>query len=64
MAEDARLQLAQGVNPMDDRKDRKKASNPDDGAFGLVALKCNRTHGVVDTLTVVANYLDELKAKA
>lgn len=39
MAEDARLQLAQGVNPMDDRKDRKKASNPDDGAFGVVALK-------------------------
>lgn len=39
MAEDARLQLAQGVNPMDDRKDRKKASNPDDRAFGVVALK-------------------------
>jgi len=39
MAEEARLSLVQGVNPMDERRERKKASNPEDRAFGVIALK-------------------------
>lgn len=39
MAEEARLSLIQGVNPMDERRERKKASNPQDRAFGVIALK-------------------------
>jgi len=39
MAEEARLMLAQGFNPMDERRERKKASDPGDRAFGAVALK-------------------------
>lgn len=39
MADDARLLLVQGINPMDERRERKKASNPKDKAFSVVALK-------------------------
>ncbi len=39
MAEKARLSLIQGVNPMDERRERKRASNPEDRAFGVIALK-------------------------
>mgnify|MGYP001101557783 CR=1 FL=1 len=39
MAEEARMLLVQGLNPMDKRKERKKASNPEDKAFNVIALK-------------------------
>ncbi len=39
MSEDARLLLIQGVNPMDERRRRKKASNPEDRAFKVIALR-------------------------
>lgn len=39
LAEIARIQLAKGVNPTDERKERRRASSPGDGAFGVVALK-------------------------
>ncbi len=39
MVEEARLKLVQGINPMDERRERKKASDPEDRAFGVVALK-------------------------
>lgn len=39
MVEEARVKLAQGINPMDERRERKKASDPEDRAFGVVALK-------------------------
>lgn len=39
MAEEARILLVQGINPMDERRERKKASNPRDRAFNVVALK-------------------------
>ena len=39
MAEEARLLLVQGINPMEKRRVRKKASNPQERAFGVVALK-------------------------
>ncbi|SBT17714.1 Putative prophage CPS-53 integrase [Marinomonas gallaica] len=39
MAEEARLSLIQGVNPMDERRERKRASNPEDRGFGVIALK-------------------------
>ena len=39
MAEKARLSLIEGRNPMDDRRERKRASDPKDRAFGVVALK-------------------------
>lgn len=38
-SEKAHLLLAQGINPMEKRKERKKASNPQDKAFGVIALK-------------------------
>lgn len=39
MAEESRMLLVQGLNPMDKRKERKKASNPEDKAFNVIALK-------------------------
>jgi len=39
MAEKARLSLIKGVNPMDERRGRKKACNPEDRAFGVIALQ-------------------------
>lgn len=39
MAEDARLLLVQGVNPMRQRRERKRASSPEDRAFGVIAVK-------------------------
>lgn len=39
MSEEARIQLVQGINPMEERRERKKASNPKDKAFNVVALK-------------------------
>ena len=39
MAEEARILLVQGINPMEKRRERKKASNPKDGAFNVVAIK-------------------------
>jgi len=39
MAEEARMLLVQGVNPMEKRRERKKASNPEDKAFSVIALK-------------------------
>jgi integrase len=39
MAEEARLMLAQGINPMDERRERKRANDSEDSAFGVVALK-------------------------
>lgn len=39
MAEEAHLLLVQGINPMEERKKRKKASNPQDRAFSVIALK-------------------------
>ncbi len=39
MVEEARTLLAKGVNPMEQRKERKRASNPQDRAFGVIALK-------------------------
>jgi hypothetical protein len=39
MAEEARMLLVQGLNPMNKRKERKKASNPEGKAFNVVALK-------------------------
>lgn len=39
MAEEARMLLVQGVNPMDEKKERKRASNPEDRAFNVIALK-------------------------
>jgi integrase len=39
MASEARILLAQGINPMDERRERKRASDPQDRAFGIVALK-------------------------
>ncbi len=39
MAEEARLSLIQGINPMSERRERKRASNPEDRAFGVIALK-------------------------
>lgn len=44
MAEEARLLLAQGINPMDERRERKRASNPEDRAFGVVAMKWWEQH--------------------
>lgn len=38
LAIDARLLLAQGINPMQERTDRKRASNPKDLAFQVIAL--------------------------
>ena len=48
MADEARLFLIQGINPMSERRERKRASNPEDRAFGIIALKCGSsavTHG-------------------
>ena len=39
LAEEARILLVQGINPMEKRRERKKASNPKDGAFKVVAIK-------------------------
>ncbi len=39
MAEEARLLLVKGVNPMAQRKERKKAAEPKEKAFSVVALK-------------------------
>ena len=39
MAEEDRLLLMQGTNPMDERKERKRSSNPQERAFSLIALK-------------------------
>ena len=39
LAEEARILLSQGINPMEGRKERKKASNPQDRAFSVIALK-------------------------
>lgn len=39
MAGEARVLLVQGINPMEERKARKKAVNPKDKAFGVIALK-------------------------
>lgn len=39
MAEEARILLVQGISPMEQRRERKKASNPQDKAFNSVALK-------------------------
>lgn len=39
MAEEARALLVQGTNPMDKRKEQKDASNPQDRAFEVIALK-------------------------
>ena len=39
MAEEARILLSQGMNPMDERKERKRASAPNERAFSVVAMK-------------------------
>jgi len=39
MAENARRLLADGLNPMEKRKEKKRASNPEDKAFKVVALR-------------------------
>ena len=39
MTNEARILLAQGINPMDERRERKRAGNAQDRAFGIVALK-------------------------
>ena len=39
MAEEARISLIQGVNPMDERRERKKANDPDGRSFGVIAIK-------------------------
>ncbi|ODS23696.1 integrase [Candidatus Endobugula sertula] len=39
LAEEAQILLSQGINPMEGRKERKKASNPQDRAFSVIALK-------------------------
>lgn len=39
MANEARILLVQGVNPMDERRERKRASNAQDRAFEVIALK-------------------------
>ena len=39
MASEARILLAQGINPMDERRERKRAGNAQDRAFNVVALK-------------------------
>jgi len=39
MASEARILLAQGINPMDERRERKRAGNAQDRAFIIVALK-------------------------
>jgi len=39
MAEEARMLLVQGVNPMDKRKEQKRTSNSKDRAFNVIALK-------------------------
>lgn len=39
MAEEARILLAQGINPMAQKRELKKASNPKDLAFGVIAMK-------------------------
>ena len=39
MSEEARVLLMQGVNPMEERKERKRTSNPEERAFSVVALK-------------------------
>lgn len=38
-AEEARILLMEGVNPMDERKEKKKNSNPQENAFEVIALK-------------------------
>jgi integrase len=38
-AKSARIMLAQGVNPMDARRERKRGSNPQERAFSVVAIK-------------------------
>ncbi len=39
MRDKARLLLVQGINPMDERRERKRAGNAQDRAFGIIALK-------------------------
>jgi integrase len=39
MANEARFLLSQGINPMNERKERKRAGNAQDRAFGIIALK-------------------------
>ncbi|MEW7979439.1 MAG: integrase arm-type DNA-binding domain-containing protein [Candidatus Sedimenticola endophacoides] len=39
MTEEARMLLLQGINPMAERKERKKAATPEDRAFSVIALK-------------------------
>ncbi|SET71017.1 tyrosine-type recombinase/integrase [Thalassotalea agarivorans] len=39
MAEEARISLIQAINPMEERRERKRSSNPGDQAFGIVAMK-------------------------
>jgi len=39
MTNEARVLLAQGINPMDERRERKRAGNAQDRAFIIVALK-------------------------
>ena len=39
MTEEARLSLVQGINPMDERRERKRVTDPQDRAFGVIALK-------------------------
>lgn len=39
MAEKARLLLVDGINPMEKRRERKRASNPQDRSFSKIALK-------------------------
>lgn len=39
MAEEASLLLVNGINPMDERRKRKRASSPQDRAFGMIAVK-------------------------
>ena len=39
LAEEARILLSRGINPMEGRKERKKASNPQDRAFSVIVLK-------------------------
>lgn len=39
MASEARILLAQGINPMNERRERKRASHSQDRAFGIIALK-------------------------
>jgi integrase len=39
MTNEARLLLVQGINPMDERRERKRAGDAQDRAFGIIALK-------------------------